>query len=241
MRPAVLMALGLLTVWPPLAAAAGDDPPAAGELLDEVVAVVNRHVITRSELLEEAWLVLVDRRGQAGLERELTPDFLRQVLDLLINQAVLLDEARRVELPAVSDQERESLLLGFRGRFLDGEAYLRFLLRYGLGEPEVAEVLVRHLRVARLKEARLQALPDVTPEAVAEFYAANRDNFGGAPLATVADAIRHRLGAAARERELARWVWELRKRAEVKVLVELGDPDEAGAGVEAGERGDDAL
>jgi len=235
------MAVCLLATWLPFPAWAGQAPPPAGEVLDEVVAVVNRHVITRSELLEEAWLVLVDRRGQAGLERELTPDFQRQVLDLLINQAVLLDEARRIELPAVSDQEREALLLGFRGRFVDGEAYLRFLMRYGLGEPEVVEVLVRHLRVARLKEARLQTLPDVSPEAVEEFYTENRGNFGGAPLGAVADAIRHRLGAAARERELARWVWELRKRAEVKVLVELGDPEGPDADAEAVERGDDAL
>ncbi len=239
MRQVPIAALGLLLLC---ALPAGAAPAAAGgELVDEVVAVVNRHVLTRSELMEEAWLVLVDRRGQAGLERELTPGFLRQVLDMRINQEVLLDEARRLALPAVTDEEREALLAGFRQRFADGEAYLRFLLRYGLSEQGVVEVLVRHLRVERLKEARLRALGDVTPEAVEAYYEAHRVDFGGAPLAAVADAIRHRLGAGGRERELARWVWELRKRAAVKVLVELGEAGEAGEGEEAVDRGDGAL
>jgi hypothetical protein len=102
--------LGLMTVM----LAPGQDI-----LVDDVVAVVNRHVITRSEIRQEAALVLVEQGGDRGLEREITPEFLVKVMELLINQRVLLDEAQKVGVPSVSEEQRERLLMGFRRRFTD--------------------------------------------------------------------------------------------------------------------------
>ncbi|MBW1872807.1 MAG: hypothetical protein JRJ19_12125, partial [Deltaproteobacteria bacterium] len=77
--------------------------------MDEVVASVNRHVITRSDVLQEGVLILVERHGQSGLSRQLTPEFLGKVLELLINQRVLLDEALRMSVPSVTAEERQQL------------------------------------------------------------------------------------------------------------------------------------
>ncbi|MBN2493470.1 MAG: SurA N-terminal domain-containing protein [Deltaproteobacteria bacterium] len=202
-------------------------PLSAGEqgvLVDEVVAVVNKQVITHSEVREEALLILVERRGQAGLDREITPAFLAEVLDFLINQQVLLDEARRVELPPVSPDEVEQLLAGFRDRFSSREAYARFLLEHGLAESTISEVLMRHLRVERLKASKLRVVAPVTDEAVRQYYEKNRARFGGADIETVSGAIRHKLGQQTRDKVLARWIWDLRRRSEVKVLVDLDAP-----------------
>lgn len=210
----------LLTAWMALTAAA---PAAAGQerLVDEVVAVVNRHVITRSEVWEEAVLVLVQRRGQAGLRHRVTPALMKKVLEMLINQRILLDEARRVGLPPVGDEERGRLLAGFRRSFADAEAYTRFLLAHDLSERDVVEALVRHLRIERLKERKLRVMPAVEQADVARYYRQHRLDFGGAPLEQVAAAIRLRLQQRQRQRELARWISELGKRSEVKVLVDL--------------------
>ena len=72
----------------------------------------------------------------------------------------------------------------------------------------------------------MRILSTVSDVVVGEYYQKNRARFGGAPLETVADAIRVRLQTGERDRELARWVWELRKRTEVRVLA--GDLSGAG-------------
>lgn len=192
-----------------------------GLLVDEVVAVVNRQLITRSEIRQEAVLILVERRGQQGLSREITPEFLVQVMELLINQSVLLDEAQKLGLPPVSEQQREQLLEGFRGRFADREAYARFLFEHDITEEEIGEILVRHLRVEQLKERRLRVIPAIGDAEVRQYYRKHRAQFAQAAFALVAEAIRLKLLTEQREQELVRWVWELRRRSEIKVLVDL--------------------
>lgn len=199
-----------------LAGAAG-----GGILVDEVVAVVNRHLITRSEIRQEAALVLVEQRGDRGLEREITPEFLVKVMELLINQRVLLDEAQKMGVPPVTETQREQLLLGFRRRFSDPEVYTRFLFAHDITEDEIGDILVRHYRVERLKERKLRMMPEVTGEEVRQYYDKHRIELGNAPLELVAEAIRLKLLTRQREKGLARWVWDLRKRSEVKVLVDL--------------------
>jgi hypothetical protein len=199
----------------------GEQEVSEGVLVDEVVAVVNRQVITRSEVWEEAVLILVEQRGREGLRYQITPVFLEKVLDMLINQQVLLDEARRVGLPAVSEHEQSQLLEGFRSRFPDREGYVRFLLEHGIDESRLSVALVRHLRVEWLKENKLRVMPEVTDVEVRQYYDKHRRDFGSASLKAVAAAIRVRLSQTQQERELARWLGELGKRSEVKVLVDL--------------------
>jgi len=199
--------------------------PAGGKeiLVDDVVAVVNRHVITRSEIRQEAALVLVEQRGDRGLEREITPEFLVKVMEMLINQRVLLDEAQKMGVPPVTEQQRERLLMGFMRRFLDPEVYARFLFAHDLSEDEISDILVRHYRVERLKERKLRVMPEVTREDVRQYYDKHRIELGSASFDLVAEAIRLKLLTRQREKGLARWVWELRKRSEVKVLVDLAE------------------
>ncbi len=200
--------------------------PVAGRgiLVDDVVAVVNRHVITRSEIRQEAALVLVERRGDRGLSREITPEFLVKVMELLINQRVLIDEAQKIGVPPVTEQQRERLFLVFRRRFLDPEVYARFLFVHDLAEDEIGDILVRHYRVERLKERKLRVMPEVTREEVRQYYDKHRIELGDAPFDLVAEAIRLKLLTRRQEKGLARWIWALRKRSDVKVLVDLVDP-----------------
>jgi peptidyl-prolyl cis-trans isomerase SurA len=206
--------LGLMTVM----LAPGQDI-----LVDDVVAVVNRHVITRSEIRQEAALVLVEQGGDRGLDREITSEFLVKVMELLINQRVLLDEAQKIGVPPVSEQERERLLMGFRRRFSDPELYARFLYAHDISEGEIGDILVRHYRVERLKERKLRVMPEVTREEVRQYYEKHRIELGNASFELVAEAIRLKLLTRQREKELARWIWDLRKRAEVKVLIDLAE------------------
>ena len=198
-------------------------PVASEVLVDEVVAVVNRHVITRSEILEEAVFVLVDRRGQAGLKRQLTPKFLSMILSMLINQHILLDEARRLGLPSVSDKEREQLLQGFKTKFSSAEDYTRFLYENGITEQVISDALVRHFRVEMLKQKKMHMVSEPTQDEIRKYYFDHKLDFGGADIKAVSNAIKISLSQKRQDRELARWISELGKRADVKVLVDLSE------------------
>ena len=189
--------------------------------VDEVAAVVNRQVITRSEVLEEAVLIQVEGQAAVAADPSPSPETLSQVLDLLINHRVILDEAAALGLPPVLAEEREQLLEGLRRRFPTLPDYRRFLSRHALSEEIVAEVLVRHLRVDRIREAKLRTLPEITQVDVERYYRQNRPRFGNSPLAHVAEAIRLRLMTQQHEEALARWTYELRRRSEVKILVDF--------------------
>jgi hypothetical protein len=191
------------------------DPPSEGAqravLVDEVVAAINRHVVTRSEVLQEALLIAVEQRGASAEENEEpTGEFLGQVLELLINQRVLLDDAGQAGAPPVSDQEREQLLEGFKKRFMKPADYQAFRAAHALAEETIAESLVRHLRVERIKEVKLAALPEITDQEVRRYFEDNRSRFGGAGFEAVAEAIRLRLVTVRNEQALARWTLELR-------------------------------
>jgi len=195
-------------------------------LVDEVVATVNRQVITRSEVVQEGWLILVQRYGSDALQRKLTPKFLSQVLELLVNQRVLSLEALRLGLPPVTDQQRSRLLEGFRRRFDGEEQYRRFLYRHDYTEEAIAETLARHLWIERLKKRKLRSLPEVTDEQVREYYERHRLQLGAKPLALVAEAIRLKLLTRRREKFLARWLWQLRRQSEVRILVDFSEGGE---------------
>jgi len=214
-----IVMLGIM--FAPCVARAGDNSPRNPVLVDEVVATVNRDVITLSEIEQEGLLVLVERKGQAGLAREMTFEYLNQVMEFLINQRILLDEARRLGLPPITARERENLLRGFRQRFSSEEGYLRFMYNNGITEEDIGEVLARHLRVERLKDRKLRSMPEIKDAEIKRYYNKHRLELGGNPLEVVAEAIRLKLLTEQREEFLANWVWELRKRSQVKVLVDL--------------------
>ncbi len=190
-------------------------------LVDEVVAMVNRQAITRSEVWQEAVLLSVQRPGGFSLRVEVTAELFGETLEMLLNQRVLLDEAQRLGLPTVTEQEKDQLLQGFRKRFPDTERYTQFLLEHDLNEDIVSEVLVRHWRVEVLRDKKLRTLSEIREEAIKEYYIANRKKLGNASFRLVREAIRLKLLTQEREKMLASWLLDLRKRSDIKVLVDL--------------------
>jgi hypothetical protein len=190
-------------------------------LVDEIVAVVNRHLITMSEVREEVVLLQVEHRSQDWASHELNGELLKEITETLIDQRLLLDEANKLGLPLVSEEERRQVLESFTQRFRDAREYQRFLSDNALDGSDIADALVRHLRVERLKENKLLVMPAVTAETVREYYERNRLSFGGATFDVVSEAIRLRLITQQREKWLTRWMSELRRHAEVKVLIDL--------------------
>jgi hypothetical protein len=216
MNCALLIVLRLFLSGPPL------------ELADEVVAEVGGEIITRSEVLLEARLILLERQGARTALAEPSSEFLDQVLEMLINQRLLVQEAQRLGLEQVSLSQRQQLVEEF-ARFFANEAQMQtFLDRLGLSREELAGILVRHLMVERVKEYRLRSLPAVSEREVEAYYLKNARELGGRRLSEVAEAIRLRLLTERRQRHLTAWLEQLKRQARLRVISPFGARSEAG-------------
>ncbi len=211
--PILALVLGLWSLTPPARAA---EPI----LLDEATAVVDGEVITRGEVWEQAALVECEQVLERCLAPEPSPESLRPALDTLIRQHLVLTEARDMDVPQVTEEERERLLTRARTRFASDDKYRQFLRLHRLTEEDLGELLARALRVERAQEARLRLLPPVQDAEVEAYFRENRVRFGGAPFGQVAEAIRLRLITQRREEFLSQWLYELRSRANVQILAD---------------------
>jgi hypothetical protein len=215
-RPCVLALLSLAALAGTGAAAAG----AAAEqrqLVDEVVAVVDAHSITLSELAAETRIRMVEQQGwqigMASLDRRLLAASLRR----LVEERVVLSEVERLKLFDLDRAEVESAQARFRARFPTPDAYEAFAGRLEMTDEEVASVLAREIRVARYLENRLKLAAQLRESEVDEASRAQ-------PQIDRA-ALRQKLAREKYDRLLAELLTELRRKASVRVL----DPLDPGA------------
>jgi hypothetical protein len=129
-----------------------------GTLIEVVVAVVDKEVITRSELLTEARVALAMQRGGDGSEAaSIDEQFLADFRDYLINQILIAGQARRLGAAEVSEDEVTRDLERFANQFRSASAYQAFLRRHDIQVPTLRGILRRHLRNERYIEQRMRA------------------------------------------------------------------------------------
>jgi hypothetical protein len=195
-------------------------------VVDEVVAVVRTRggeasVITLTRVTEEGRIALVSRGGIEAAFARLDGAVLRASLDWYVDQLLLLDEAVRLQVFEVDRAAALSEMTRFKGAFPSPRDFKAFLFEIDVTEEEVLATLRRSLRVRRYLESRLGRLR-ATPAEVQAWYAAHQAEVGGRPLAEVSDEIASRLSASRADAETKALLADLRARADIRVLVDLG-------------------
>lgn len=107
----------------------------AGErtAIDSVAAVVERRVVTTSEVQAEARLVLLERAGPEAAGARLDAALLGAVLDNIVAQELLALEARRTGV-AVREIDIDKSVAAVRARFDDADAARAFFTRFAIDE-----------------------------------------------------------------------------------------------------------
>jgi hypothetical protein len=226
---AVALAGGLLGPWQARsvdAAPKGKDAPSGGHVADEVVAVVRTRagearVVTLTKVTEEGRIAIVARGGIEAAFVPLDGAVLRASLDWYVDQILLLDEAVRLQVFEVDRAAALAELARFKAEFRSPKDYKAFLFEIDVTEEDLVANLRRTLRVRRYLESRLGRLR-ATPAEVEAWYAAHPAEVGGRPLAEVADEIGARLSASRADAETKALLADLRARADIRVLVDLG-------------------
>lgn len=197
---------------------------AAGRrLLDEVVAVVDAHSVTLSEVAAETRVRLVSSQGAGAAGMPLDRPILAASLRKTIEERVVLSEMQRLKLFDLEPGELESLLARFRARFASEAEFESFCRMVELTDEEIGAILARELRVARYLDNRLKLAAQLRDSELEE---ATR----GQKLSPAErEELRRRLSQEKYQRLLAELLADLRKRSTVRVL----DPLDGAAAVAA--------
>jgi hypothetical protein len=130
--------------------------PATARVLDRVVAVVDGHVLTASQLDFEARVMLVDRGGVEAATAPLDPSALQNALDLAIAQRAAAAEADKLNTFPVEPAEVDGRLRAFEARFPSPSAFETFLRTHGADRAQVAEILARAIRTEKVIDGRVR-------------------------------------------------------------------------------------
>ncbi|MBI5511705.1 MAG: SurA N-terminal domain-containing protein [Deltaproteobacteria bacterium] len=139
-----------------LALAASDAPP-PGTVVDRVVAVVDKEVITYGELLCEARVAFVLRADARAASETFSAELLRSFLEYLVDQVVIAAQARRVGGLDVKSDEVEREVDRFQGRFSSSDAYRAFMRRFDISDTVLRDILRRDLKNERYIDERRRA------------------------------------------------------------------------------------
>jgi hypothetical protein len=180
-----------------------------------LVAVVNGEIIT---LLDVEIAAEFGLGGEAGVEPGSDPRL--AALDALIDRKVVLDLAR--EARGLNGEELDAALNELR-RGLGEGAFAAKLAKFGLGEKDLEPFLEERILYKRALALRFSQTIPVSLTEVERYY---RDSYvpeqirlgkAAEPLERIADRIESLLREERRMKQMADWVRDLRKRADIRL------------------------
>ena len=206
------------------------------QVVDRMVAVVNKRVILESELDQAA---RVEFLLQGKPIEKLTQTDRVAVLERLIDRS-LLDQ--QIVNPAMLDPAPEELAAkikevrsGIPGAATDAQ-WSALLAGYGLTQPDVAEQLTSEIRILRLIDLRFRGLVRVEKDAIATYYQEHflpevrKRNVAEPKLSEVSDKIEQILLEQGIDNLLSSWLKTLRAQAHIEKMLPAVPPPGAGAG-----------
>lgn len=127
-----------------------------GTEIERVVAVVDKEVITQTELLTETRVALAWRQGEHAASADLNEELFQVFRDYVVDQTLVAIQVRRLGSVEVSDEEIDQRAWQFSQHFSSMSAYHAFLRRFGISESTVRDILARDLRNDRYITQRMR-------------------------------------------------------------------------------------
>jgi hypothetical protein len=191
--------------------------PAAAVTVDRIAAVVDRQVLTVSEITQMVEIRFFPRLGTSEDE------YRREVLDALIAQALRSRDVERFGAQDIPRDAIEARLVQIRERFASEAEFNAAVTRAELTLDEVHALAKRQLQVEAYIQERFAPLVFVSAEDIEQYYRGpwtrqRRERGLGVPaLAQVQDEVRAAARSAHLQEEIGKWTAQLRARANVDV------------------------
>jgi hypothetical protein len=188
---------------------------ARGEVIDRILAVVNRELITLSDVAAAIRLGLVSAPQQGS-------DPTRAALDALIDRQLELGEANRYQPPEPAESQIQARMEAVRSRFNTPAAFAQALANAGVSEDQLMLRLREDLRIESYLNQRFGVPRPASDQELIDYYRAHTADFSTAsgvrPFAEVREEIRARLSALQRASLVADWLTSLKRRTEIADL-----------------------
>ena len=181
------------------------------QLIDEVVAVVDAHSVTLSELAAETRIRLVEQQGPQMASAQLDRALLAASLRRLVQERVVHSEVERLKLFDLDHAEVEGAVARLRSRFPTPGAWEAFTRRLELTDEEIGAILARELRVARYLDNRLKLAAQLREGELEEAWKAQGRSGDR-------EELRQRLAKEKYERLLTELLADLRRKANVRIV-----------------------
>lgn len=191
--------------------------PSAAVTVDRIAAVIDRQVLTVSEVTQMVELRFFPRVSESE------DDHRRDVLDALIAQALRLRDVERFGAQDIGPGAIETRLQEIRGRFANEAEFASALARAELTLDELRALVRRQLQVEAYIQERFAPLVFVAPQEIEEYYrgqwSRQRRERGlpVPPLEEVREEVRLAVRGTRVQEEIERWTAQLRERADVDV------------------------
>ncbi|MCB9759586.1 MAG: peptidyl-prolyl cis-trans isomerase [Alphaproteobacteria bacterium] len=163
-----------------LALAALLSAPAAAEIVDRVAAVVNKEVITLSEIYEMGSDFIEEAAIGEGPDGPARRDAELQVLDVLIQQQLVAQEMRRLGMDVTQDELERAIDDIARQNNLDRETLRREVERSGLPWTSYREQLELNIREMKFGQVVLQPRISITEDELRDLYNRRTRDLSGA-------------------------------------------------------------
>jgi hypothetical protein len=191
---------------------------ASAAVIDRIAALVERQVITVSEITQMVTIRFFPRTAS-----ESDDDYRREVLDALIAQALRYRDVERFGAQDIPKDSIEARLQQIAGRFASPAEFDAAVARAELTPDEVRALIKRQLQVEAYIQERFSPLIFVSTDEIEAYYRGpwtdQRRARGLAvpPLAQVQEEIRALLKSSRLQEEITTWTNQLRARANVDV------------------------
>ncbi len=182
------------------------------EPVDYIVAAVNQEVITRSELRQAVGFnaaLAGGARGEKTIQAE--------TLEGLINRRLIIQEARRLKFADVTDQDISAEVDKVRKRFSPDKAFSNFLAGQNMTEEQLGRMLGERLLVERFIEKKIGLFVRVSRDEAQRYYSEHPEAFKGKRFQEVYKAITARLSEQKLDQQLAKYLMELRSKADIRI------------------------
>jgi hypothetical protein len=204
--------------WAVLLLAAHCPLPARAATIDRIAALVDRQVLTVSEISQMAEIRFFPRKV-----RQSEDDYRHDILDTLIAQALRFRDVERFGAEDIAKDSIEARLREIQQRFPSSAEFGAAVQRAELTLDEVRALIKRQLQVEAYIQERFAPMIFVSSEEIETYYRGTwsqqrrERGLDIPPLSQVQEEIRALLKSSRLQEEVERWTSQLRSRANVDI------------------------
>jgi parvulin-like peptidyl-prolyl isomerase len=144
--------------------------PSACRAQDKIAAIVNSQIITSKELNDYAGFMRMERRPGAPAKDD------RQLLDKLIEDRLILQEAKKKEIK-VDESRVKSRLEEIKKRYPNEDAFQQSLREQGLAQQDVEDKLREQMLMFEVIDKQVRGKISITPQEITAFFEEDKKLF----------------------------------------------------------------